>query len=74
MQTGKSINLVSACFFFMENVVYYYTHVRTVSTRPLFREEWPGDDASIFTIGSEENSMNVIKYLGYFLKESEESF
>jgi len=57
----------------MKNVAYYYTHVQTVSTRPLFREEWPGDEACIFTIDSEENSMNVIKYLGYFLNESEES-
>ena len=57
----------------MKNVAYYYTHVQTVSTRLLFREEWLGDEASIFTIDFEENSMNVIKYLGYFLNESEES-
>ena len=47
--------------------------MQTVSTRLLFREEWLGDEASIFTIDFEENSMNVIKYLGYFLNESEES-
>ena len=46
--------------------------MQTVSTRLLFREEWLGDEASIFTIDFEENSMNVIKYLGYFLIESEE--
>jgi len=26
----------------------YYAHVQTVSTRPLFRGEWPGDEATMF--------------------------
>ena len=55
-------------FSLVENVVYYI-HAQTVSTRPHFREEWSGDETSIFKIDSEENSMNVIQHLVYFVNE-----
>ena len=30
----------------------YYTHAQTVSTRPLFGGEWPGDEASILLVAN----------------------
>ena len=57
MPEEQSVFLVSIIFhirltlvskftvFFTENVMQYYAHVQTVSTRPLFRGgEWPGDE------------------------------
>ena len=34
----------------------YYVHVQTVSTRPLFGGEWPGDEA---TDGTEEKQPEI---------------